>query len=106
MEAIIAKRGCGKTTRLIQKCAAHGGYIVCHSHDEAFRVSEEARRMEVQIPFPLSYDEFCSGQFYTRGIKCFHIDNADELIRHLARGVKVETITLTENQPTTEGGKG
>jgi len=75
----IGSRQSGKTTECIRRCADLGGYIVCHNHNEAIRISEQAKKMGLNIPFPITYSEFVNGEFYSSGVKSLHIDNADLL---------------------------
>lgn len=94
MEKIILERGQGKTTSLIKRSSETGEYIVCFSLDEASRISAEAQSMGLNIPFPISYGEFVSGNYSSRNIKGFLIDNADLLIEVISR-VPVTIITIT-----------
>jgi hypothetical protein len=96
MEIIQKPRNDGKTTELIKKSAENFSYIVCHDHQEAHRISEQARLMELNIPFPITFNEFLQGQFSGRGINSFLIDNADWLLNSLAKGVEIKCITLTK----------
>lgn len=95
MEIIIKKRGWGKTATLIKKSAETGSYIVCHSQDEAARISGIAKRLNLKIPFPITHDEFLKGSYHARGISGFLIDNI-ELMLHGMTDVPINAITLTE----------
>jgi len=94
MEKIILERGQGKTTSLIKRSSESGEYIVCSTLDEASRISAEARSMGLDIPFPISYGEFISGQYSSRNINGFLVDNADQLIKVISR-VPITAITIT-----------
>lgn len=54
---IGGRRQCGKTTSLIRKASAENLYIVCASKERVRYVADLARRMEVDIPFPISLSE-------------------------------------------------
>jgi hypothetical protein len=77
---IVGDRQSGRTTDLIKAAAddeAHGlvCYIVCHSQEEAYRISQLAQQMELNIGFPLTYDEFLPRQYAGSNIDKFYIDN-------------------------------
>lgn len=80
-------RAGGKTTEMIKIASMYPGvYIVASCHREAYRVAEEARRMGLSIPFPLSYSEFIKGEF-ARTLTGVVIDNVDQLLQYMCRGV-------------------
>lgn len=89
MRLIIGGRQAGKTTQLIQMSAENGYYIVVPTQRDAAWVAEQARQMELDIPFPLTFDEFVQHRYYGKGIKGFLIDNADLLWQYIAGYVKV-----------------
>jgi len=95
MKVICGKRGDGKTTELIKLAAKDYLYIVCIDHDEAFRVSEQAQAMGLEIPFPLTFNEFVNRKFHSKGIKGFLVDNADLLISFMASGVPVKAVSIS-----------
>lgn len=90
METILKKRGEGKTFDLIKISAETGEYIVCRN---PYFVANEARKIGVSIPFPLTYDEFLRGQYYGKGVIGLLIDDVDELVNRIAN-VPVNAITL------------
>jgi hypothetical protein len=73
------------------------------SHEHAFRIQEQAGKMGVSIPFPLTFDEFLKGQYFAKGVRKIHIDDVDDLVRYIAKGLCVETITLTTEFVEGEG---
>lgn len=94
MKIISGGRQSGKTTAIIKRCAKEGGYIVCHSFDEAYRIHAKAKEMGLKINFPISFSEFIQGH-YAKRIEKLYIDNVDMLIQRLS-SVPVDTITYTE----------
>lgn len=96
MKVIFRKPQTGKTTELIKRCYESGGYIVCKNTSRAKFVMKMAREMNLKIPFPLTFDELLTQNYYARGVKSFHIDNADELIQMIATGVEVKTIVMDD----------
>ncbi len=94
MELIIESQRGGKTTKLIDKSAETGAYIVCHNMQEADRVFSAALKMGKNIPHPISADEFLKGQYYAKGVKSLLIDNADLFIQSISK-VPIDAISLT-----------
>jgi len=97
-EVVTAPRQTGKTTQAIKKAAESFGYIVCHSSDECQRIANEAQRLKLIIPFPITFDEFLKGQFYSKGIKCFIIDEVDLLLSRFAKGIPIAMITISQRE--------
>lgn len=93
MEKIIMQRGYGKTTQLIKKSAKSGDYIVCHSLDEAIRIQSESKKMELDIPLPITYAEFIEKRYRGKNISGFLIDNIEMFLQHLS-DVPVRAITM------------
>jgi hypothetical protein len=96
MKEIISKGiGEGKTTRCIELSAEHQAYIVCETHKEARRIFDMSVEMGLKIPFPITLNEFISGQFCGKRINGFIIDNVDHLLAAMARGVPVLAMSFT-----------
>lgn len=96
MKVIHKERQTGKTAELIEIASREGGYIVCHGHDEAYRISKVAEESGKPILFPLTYDEYLSGDFHGKNIKAFYIDNVDFLLSKISRGVPVKAFTINK----------
>lgn len=93
MKLITEPKGSGKTYQLIMESATNGDYIVCHSSKEAERIFSIANEHKLNIPFPLTYDEFINKRYYSKGIKGILIDNVDILLDYMSDGL-VKTITI------------
>lgn len=85
-----------ETTELIKMCSALGGYIVCANEIRAKQTAEMAHDMGFNIPYPITFDDFISGNYHTKGVEKFYIDNADQLLQKLAGGVFVEAIVMDD----------
>jgi hypothetical protein len=94
-DLIVRPRQGGKTTELIQLAAEHRAYIVCLNMREAQRIAGQAKKAGLDIPFPLTVEEFSRGDFYSRGIRGFLFDNLDVMLERLAHGVPVIAATWT-----------
>ena len=93
---IIGNRQSGRTTELIKAAAeaeAKGEvcYIVCHSHDEAYRISKVAIDLNLPIGFPLTYEEFLHRSYVGKNIDKFYIDNLAGMLGYIST-VKIETV--------------
>ena len=95
MEVILRARQTGKTAELIKRAGNCNGYIVCHDRNSVQQVANLARQMKIDINFPLTLEEFLNRQYHGVGVKKFHIDNVEFLLRLLSE-VPIETITLTD----------
>lgn len=96
MKIEIGSRQSGKTVKAIKDCAENGGYIVCFSHEEAYRVANVASNLGYDIHFPITYIEFASGYYHAPGIKRFVIDNAELVLQAIAK-VPIGMITISSN---------
>ena len=97
MEKIILNRYCGKTTKLIQKSAEKGYYIVCRNIDTANSIQNYARIMGLSIPLPITYSEFIRGKYEGKRIPGFLIDDLDILIQTMS-SVPIKAITITDDE--------
>ncbi|MEV0357082.1 hypothetical protein AB0H71_13575 [Nocardia sp. NPDC050697] len=73
----------GKTTAMIREAAELDAYIVVPDRQQAQLVADTARRLGVDIPFPITWREFASGAYHGRGIKRFVIDSLDQCIQSM-----------------------
>ena len=79
MVEIVGGRATGKTTRLLQECAAHGGILVtAHNKDYVLRMMKE---LDIQVPV-ISLWEFLSFNRLNHG-KRYYVDEIDTLFRTL-----------------------
>lgn len=100
MRKILRARQTGRTDELIKLCAedeARGEvcYIVCMDQQEASRIFQRSQELELNIGFPVTFDEFLDHQYAARNIHHFYIDNADYLLRVLSK-VDIRAITMEE----------
>lgn len=94
-------RRMGKTTDLISVAAEGFLYVVVPDRRQAMLAAEMAESMDLDIPFPLTWDEFANGRFRGSGVNGFVIDNLDMCVQSMARGTPVRAVSLT-----TEPGEG
>jgi hypothetical protein len=92
--------GENKTERAIRLSASSPWptYIVSATHKDAGRIFRRAVELGLEIPFPISFDEFLKGAFCGKNIKGFIVDDVDRLLRVLGRGVPIVALTVTERE--------
>ncbi len=100
MNIILKSKGGGKTTELIESAKRLEGYnlIICKDRGEALRLWKIILEKGYNIPQPITFDEFLKGNNCGRKINSFLIDNADLLLQSISKGVKIHTITMTEDE--------
>tara|TARA_R110000822_G_scaffold128195_4_gene263891 strand:- start:961 stop:1341 length:381 start_codon:yes stop_codon:yes gene_type:complete len=96
MKVMLKARGKGKTHALIERAAIGGGYIVCRTRQDASRIGMMAREMELNILFPITYDDFVKERYLGANISEFYIDDADDLLQSLSPRVRIDTITISD----------
>lgn len=96
MQIICKGRGKGKTIDLITLAGNTNKLIVCSTQKEADRIHRVARKLGMRIHVPITYTEFLRGDFYIPGMQSFLIDNVEELLQKIGRGVPIEAITITK----------
>lgn len=105
MKVVLRGRGGGKTTELIRISARTNSYIVAMSRDEAGRIFAQAQAMGLNIPYPITFDNFLDHQYSSWGIRDFLIDNADVLLQRLSRGVNIVAVSVTDGVNSGTGGE-
>lgn len=96
MNWIIKERGTGKTTELIKKSSETGYYIIVATVNNARNVSNLARSMNIDIPFPITVEEYLRGKMCGSYIKNVLIDDADVILETIFNSVIIDTCTLTK----------
>ena len=102
MKIISGKRSSGKSIRLIKEAASNFSYIVCANRKRVRYISEWAKAFGYDMPFPITYDEFLLAKFTGTRIKSFVIDDVDDLLRYIARGVPVKAFTYSVDEEDSE----
>ncbi len=98
MKVIARPVSQGKTGEAIRLAAEGFLTIVCANRRRVQDVAAYAGRMGLDIPFPLTFKEFKKDQFCHKSIKGFVIDDADQLLMILCKGVSLDAITVTADQ--------
>lgn len=103
MRVIARTRQTGRTTELIELCAAaeargEVSYIVCHTYHEAYRIAQKAQEKGLNIGFPLTFDEFIRHDFAGQNIHNFFIDNAEWLLARFCVPATLAAIAVEYDQ--------
>ena len=97
MKIIIGARQSGKTTELIKQSASEDLYIVCMNRCCVDHIMMIARHLNLQIPMPITFEDFLHKRYYGRGIKGFLIDDLDMLLYHMSM-VPIKTVSMSTNK--------
>ena len=99
MNVVIGERCSGKTTRLIERSAKEGIYILAPTKNMARCIADQAKEMGLDIPFPVTLDEYLRGnKFQGSSIRRdgLLIDDLDMVLHLLFRGIPICEVTLTD----------
>lgn len=99
MNIVIGERCSGKTTRLIERSAKEGRYILVANKAMARCIADQAKEMGLDIPFPVTLDEYLRGnKFQGSSIRRdgLLIDDLDMVLDLLFRGIPIREVTLTD----------
>lgn len=96
MKKIIKPRGKGKTTELIKLSAKTNTYILVRDRKRQRRVAELADSMNINIPYPVTLDDYMRTQFRGSFINHILIDDADDILQRFFNTVVIDAITITE----------
>ena len=100
MEILLGTRGCGKTRDLVYLAAKGGFHIVVFFKKDCDRVYEMARYFDLQIPYPITYEEYLSKKnIRGKSIKGFLFDEPLLFLESKAgnSSVKGAAIDITGN---------
>lgn len=98
MRVIASGRKTSRTTRLIEMSAelvAKGeiNYIVVGKHEEAYRIAQKAKEMNLNIGFPITYAELLNDTLRGSFTQKILIDNADHFLQYLV-GPTIEVAAI------------
>ena len=95
---IVADRQTGKTRHLITKCSQDEySLIVCPTSAMCNYTFEEARKMHLKIPMPITFDDFVKGKFDSCKVEKFYFDELQISLSSMANGVPIDTAIIGFN---------
>lgn len=95
MKVIYKPRQSGKTMDLIRMSANTDKVIVCSNQTNRENIQNKAEILGLNIPEPITYSQFVQGEYRSKKISKFLIDDAEYLLEILGGVIGVEAITLT-----------
>ena len=96
MNKIIKGRRQGKTTELIKRSAETRTYILVANRQRVEQVFEQAQSMGLNIPYPVTVEEYMRSGFRGSFINSILIDDADDVLSQVFSNVRIETITMSD----------
>lgn len=98
-DIIVGSRGSGKSTELIKMSADENIYILTGTKSQAECLFNQARKMGLNIPFPVTWEEFTRGHLQGTPIQedGVLIDEASHLLSRVLKGIPVKAVTWTKN---------
>lgn len=96
MQFIIESRKSGKSTELIKKAAELDAYIIVADKKRAQSLHQLSKKLQINIPFPVTAQEVLQGAYYAEGIKAFLIDDIESFLKVLIPTVPVLAVTGTD----------
>lgn len=93
-KVLYLPRTCGKTTKLREESYYTGHTLVVATEYIARMLKNEAEAARMPIPEPITYTEFFRHEWLGRRITGFLIDDADQLLKHIAGATPIVTITI------------
>ena len=99
MNVVIGERCSGKTTRLIERSAKEGIYILAPTKNMARCIVDQAKGMGLEIPYPITVGEYLRGnKFQGSSIRRdgLLIDDLDMVLHQLFGGIPIREVTLTD----------
>ena len=95
MNAIIGKRGSGKTTALIKLSSKHQLYILVLNRERQKQLFQQAHDLGYQIPYPITLDDYLRDKLRGSHIREILIDDVDDILKYIFATVKINTVSLT-----------
>lgn len=99
MQVIVRPRQGGKTIEALRLAARHFACIVVATRQEGDELAATARQLQLNIPQPITWDQFMSGRYSGRGVNPFVVDNIDRCVQQGAIA-EVVGVTLTDTPET------
>lgn len=96
MDILIGGRGSGRTTQLIKACSNNpGSVIVCATNVMACNVAATAKRLNIDIPKPISFQELVNGHMQGRKVTQYYFDDLDLILQtSITKGVPVDCVSI------------
>ena len=99
MDILIGKRQYGKTTHLIRRSSDEWVYILTSNYPRASEIFNMAKNMNLDIPYPVTVDEYLKSGFKGSSITRdgILIDDADQILQMIFAGLPIKCITISDS---------
>ncbi|GAS92672.1 hypothetical protein [Mycolicibacterium brisbanense] len=98
MQTIVKPRQGGKSHDVLTLAAEHFSYIVCVDRRHADELWRRAKHRNLDIPQPITWEEFVNGRYHGPGVNSAIIDDLDRCIQRLTH-VQIKAVSLTGGGP-------
>lgn len=98
MKIIMLERGKGKTTELVKMSAETQTYILTATKQNVRHICQIADDLGLNIPYPITVNEYLDGKLKESFIKSILIDDVDCVLRSIFNTVQIDAITLTKGE--------
>lgn len=97
MQITIGEKQSGKT-KLIKRSAAERVHILTTTRCQAYKIDKQAREMGLNIPYPVTIEEYFKHKFRGTDIdrKGILIDDMDLVLQHIFTDILIHEVTLTD----------
>lgn len=102
MKKIILPRRAWKTSKLVQLSYDTWKYIVCSDRNRVENIVDVAKKMELEIPFPVTIQELKKSQWSSLQRDWVLVDDFDDIVRSLVlqnfRHIDIDTVSMTDER--------
>jgi hypothetical protein len=98
MQTIVKPRQGGKSWDVLTLAAEHFSYIVCVDQRSAKEMWARAKDRKLDIPHPITWEEFINGRYGDKRLPSVIIDDLDRCIQKMVP-VEIKAVSLTGCAP-------
>lgn len=97
MQITIGEKRSG-TTKLIKRSATERIHILTTTRSQAYKIAKQAREMGLNIPYPVTIEEYFKHKFRGTDIdrKGMLIDDVDLVLQHIFTDILIHEVTLPD----------
>lgn len=99
MYTIVGGRHSGKTIELIKESARTGTYIMAANKERARYLFDFAKKLGIDIPYPVTPEEYFRNRFDGSIIrkKGIYVDDADDVLQKIFGEIPIRAVSITRN---------
>lgn len=96
-KVLYIPRGAGKSTILMHESARTRFVMVVRSDQFKWHIEREAKYLQLDIPEPITFEQFINKDYNRRSIKGFLIDDVQDLLKLIAGPIPIVTIAVNND---------